>query len=126
MNNNITKDERRLFSRIPFEISAFLFADQGAPISVDVLDISLQGLLIHKPDDWTADLGESFKAEMTLTSSNVQLKMALSVAHISDDHIGFHCDSIDLESISHLKRLVELNLADNELLERELHALIHG
>jgi hypothetical protein len=123
MNNN---DERRLFSRIPFEISAFLFGKSGGPISVDLLDISLQGLLIHKPDNWKATLGETFKAEITLESSNVQLKMVLSVAHISDDHIGFHCDNIDLESISHLKRLVELNIGDNDLLERELHALIHG
>ena len=32
-------------------------------------------------------------------------------------------DHIDLESISHLRRLVELNLGDSSLLERELAAL---
>ena len=38
--------------------------------------------------------------------------------------IGFHCQLIDLDSITHLKRLVELNLADEGLLHRELSALL--
>jgi hypothetical protein len=40
-----------------------------------------------------------------------------------DDLLGFVCRHIDLESISHLRRLVELNLGDESLLERELAAL---
>ena len=37
--------------------------------------------------------------------------------------IGFVCRHIDVDSISHLRRLVELNLGDEALLERELAAL---
>jgi hypothetical protein len=37
--------------------------------------------------------------------------------------LGFVCQYIDLDSISHLRRLVELNLGDGSLLERELAAL---
>ena len=50
--------------------------------------------------------------------------MLASVAHIDDKTIGFTCENIDLESISHLKRLVELNLGDKALLHRELASLI--
>jgi hypothetical protein len=34
------------------------------------------------------------------------------------------CKEIDLDSISHLRRLIELNLGDQEELERELGALL--
>ncbi|VAX04921.1 hypothetical protein MNBD_GAMMA20-584, partial [hydrothermal vent metagenome] len=46
--------------------------------------------------------------------------------HSENDHIGFRCEHIDLESISHLRRLVELNLGDAKLLDRELSALTRG
>jgi len=51
--------------------------------------------------------------------------MTASVAHIDPTRIGFICEHIDLDSITHLKRLVELNLGDEELLHRELSSLIH-
>jgi hypothetical protein len=37
--------------------------------------------------------------------------------------IGYRWEKIDLDSFSQLKRLVELNLGDPELLNRELSAL---
>lgn len=49
-----------------------------------------------------------------------------TVVHCEDGHLGFRCDHIDLDSISHLKRLVELNLSDEALLERELSELSQG
>jgi hypothetical protein len=49
--------------------------------------------------------------------------MDVTVAHCESEHVGFHCDHIDIDSITHLRRLVELNLGDPELLERELSAL---
>ena len=47
------------------------------------------------------------------------------VSHIKANHIGLKCHYIDIDSITHLKRLIELNLADDELLHRELAMLIH-
>jgi hypothetical protein len=38
--------------------------------------------------------------------------------------VGVQCGSIDLESITHLRRLVEMNLGGGSLLERELKALL--
>jgi hypothetical protein len=37
--------------------------------------------------------------------------------------VGLHCRHIDIESLAHLRRLIELNLGDPALLERELAAL---
>ncbi len=37
--------------------------------------------------------------------------------------LGLRCEDIDVDSITCLRRLVELNLGEPELLERELSAL---
>lgn len=50
--------------------------------------------------------------------------MEISLAWARDGLLGFECQHIDLDSISHLRRLVELNLGDEELLERELALLV--
>jgi hypothetical protein len=49
---------------------------------------------------------------------------AYEVAHVEGEHVGLLCRSIDIESITHLRRLLEINLGDAKLLERELKALI--
>jgi hypothetical protein len=50
----------------------------------------------------------------------------MEVELVHDDHnqLGFHCSHIDVDSISHLRRLIELNLGDEAELERELAALL--
>jgi hypothetical protein len=45
------------------------------------------------------------------------------VAHHHDAVLGVRCKAIDLDSITHLRRLVELNRGDAEDLQRELSAL---
>jgi hypothetical protein len=49
--------------------------------------------------------------------------MDVEVAHQENDEMGLNCKDIDVDSITHLRRLVELNLGDPKLLERELSAL---
>jgi hypothetical protein len=45
------------------------------------------------------------------------------VAHLEGQHIGIECQDIDLASLTHLRRLVELNTGDSELMDRELSHL---
>jgi hypothetical protein len=49
--------------------------------------------------------------------------MEVVLTRAQPQSLGFVCRHIDLDSISHLRRLVELNLGDEQLLERELAAL---
>jgi hypothetical protein len=52
--------------------------------------------------------------------------MEVVLTRTQGELLGFVCRHIDLDSISHLRRLVELNLGDETLLERELAALGEG
>jgi hypothetical protein len=84
---------------------------------------SLKGLLIEAPKAWDADLERPFAAQIRL-GEEAFVTMTVELRHVDDTQLGFICEHIDLDSLEHLCRLVELNLADRTELEREFHQLI--
>ena len=114
--------EQRLFTRIPFDNPVRIISADGVWTS-HLVDISLKGVLVAEPTDWSAAPGQNFVVELNLQNSNVAIRMEVTVAHRENGRIGFHCEHIDLDSITHLRRLVELNLGSTEILSRELSAL---
>jgi hypothetical protein len=124
-NKNQQSDERRRFSRIPFDATAHLNSHKGElHLNCHVIDISLVGVLITTPEGWLGDISDQYTIDLLLDDGQLVIKMDTEVAHIADNTIGFQCKHIDLDSISHLIRLVELNLGDEALLHRELAALL--
>ena len=113
--------ERRRFQRIAFDAATEL-AQGERSWSVALHDVSLKGLLVKRPRDWNGDPDQPFIANIAL-DANTQLQMEVVLTRTRNDLLGFVCRHIDLDSISHLRRLVELNLGDETLLERELAAL---
>lgn len=114
--------DRRRFKRIAFDARTEL--SQGEHRwSVELIDLSLKGLLVQRPDPWTGDETQPFAADIHL-SDDVEVRMDVRLTHVDHSQLGFVCLHIDLESIEHLRRLIELNLGDVEELERELGALI--
>ena len=119
--------EQRHFHRIPFDAKVtVLGSTSGQQWKAQLMDISLKGAMLKKPDGWQGKQGETFHLDMRLdgAESDVKLAMDASVAHIEDDRIGFKCEHMDLDTATHLHRLVELNLGDEALLERDLAELI--
>ena len=115
------ESERRLFSRFMFDAETTI--RQGGHVwQVKLLDISLNCLLIAQPDDWAIDITAPLAVTITLDDS-VEITMMVRWRHTDNGCIGFECEHIDLDSIGHLRRLVELNLGDSSLLQRELAAL---
>lgn len=116
-------DDRRRFKRIAFDANTTL--SQGDHSwKVQLVDLSLKGMLIERPEPWQADTDQPFNADIKL-SNEVHVQMdVVRLTHDDNGQLGFVCEQITLDSISHLRRLVELNLADHDELERELAALI--
>jgi hypothetical protein len=116
-----TVNNRRRFQRIAFDAATELL--QGPHRwEVELLDLSLKGLLVRTPAGWSGDDAHPFLANITL-ASDIQVQIEVDLARTDKGQLGFVCRHIDLDSISHLRRLVELNLGDEGLLERELAAL---
>ena len=115
---------RRQFSRIMFSTAAQL-ETASSQYTCTLLDISLHGALITKSDAFTGNKNDEAILRFTLPQSDIEIKMPVVIRHIEENHIGLKCHNIDIDSITHLKRLVELNLADETLLHRELETLIY-
>lgn len=115
-------DERRKFSRILFAASASL--QQGnKQWQTAILDLSLNGALVEEPEHFTRT-EQPIVLSCILPGSDIELKMEAEVVHHRNAQLGLKCNFIDLDSISHLKRMVELNLGDTSLLNRELTRFI--
>lgn len=114
--------DNRKFSRILFSSDATLSQGQQSYHS-ELLDLSLKGALIKRPSDWSGQLSDVATFQFSLNDGQLQLQMEVSIAHIHEDTLGLRCERIDLESVTHLKRLIELNLGDSGLLQRELTEL---
>ena len=114
--------DNRKFSRILFSSKARLI-QAGLQFDTDLLDLSLKGALIRRPAQWQTGHNEIALLQVVLEGSELQLDMEVTVAHVHDESLGLRCERIDIESASHLRRLIELNLGDADLLSRELSEL---
>jgi len=114
---------RRQFTRIPFQAQASLFLASGEH-KVDVVDLSLKGALIRPQDDLYVTVGNNGVLKMRLDKAATGIRMEVTVVHHQGDCYGLACREIDLDSVTHLRRLVALNLGDEELLEREIRLLV--
>jgi len=124
--NKTESNENRHFSRISFNAKVQLhFQLTKEEQKARLLDISLKGALVEAEQP----IVNSFKGKicnMTLLLGNGGeiIEMEGKVTHQEGQHIGIECQHIDLDSITHLRRLVELNRGDEMLMKRELAEML--
>ena len=122
-NPQENRQEKRHFTRIRINGSTVVhYLDKKFP--AELIDISFEGALITKPKDIELPIDSVCEIQIALEGSDIVINMRGHVTHRLDSQVGICCDNIDLDSITHLKRLIELNLGDESLLERELHELV--
>lgn len=114
--------EKRRFWRAAFTAPACLIG-AGGSIPVAVIDLSLNGAHIETPPMWSGAIGDPVQLKIDLSES-VSIALRGTVTHLVGNRVGLRCDHIDLDSITHLRRLVELNAGDPQLLDRELPHLL--
>lgn len=123
----IINAERRQFARVAFASGAELITTQEH-LHCQVVDISLKGVLLQLPEGHAPQTGMPCLVKLPLGAGGgtdaATIAMAGELAHVERGHVGVLCRSIDLESITHLRRLIEVNLGDPQASERELKALI--
>ncbi|MDY7561950.1 PilZ domain-containing protein [Pseudomonas sp. 10B1] len=115
-------EDRRRFKRFAFDAKTELSQGHNR-WSVQLADLSLKGLLIQRPTPWLGDPQRPFNVTIHL-GEDVDVHMDIELSHEANEQLGFVCLHIGLESISHLRRLIELNLGDPLELDRELAALV--
>ncbi len=117
--------ERRRFHRIATDKTVVLSV-ADTEITGTVLDISLRGLLVSCDASELPGKGASARAHIKLEGDAHSIDLDGEIAHVSGQRIGLCCTGMDLESAARLRRMVELNLDDPTLLERDLTELMSG
>lgn len=113
---------RRQFSRIQFQAEARLFLPDGELV-VELVDLSLKGALIRPKREFFVTVGTNCTLKIQLDDAGTLIRMDSTIVHHQGLFYGLACREIDLDSVTHLRRLVALNLGDENLLERELTLL---
>ena len=122
MQTNTTASERRRYHRVGFHADAQLKFSVGT-FPVEILDSSLAGALLKIDSTMTLEEG-SIGSLIVRLSDEVQIKMTGDLLSHGDGNYALHRALSELEDDRHLRRLLELNLGDPELMDRDVESLI--
>jgi hypothetical protein len=111
-------ENRRNFTRVILSFKAQLTL-AGTTQETTILDLSLHGALVSY-DSKEENLKNTQGSLHLELSDDIFIEMAVKVAHQDANSLGLQCQLTDIDSITHLRRLIELNIGDSELLNREL------
>ncbi len=117
----MTGNERRQYQRIPF-IADVLLCRNDQQWSCGLEDISLKGMLIMAPQGIEPVKDDVYAIELVL-GEGVTIKIQANVSHITKSHWGMQWVNIDLDGLTHLRRLLELNMDDPAEMHREMAEL---
>jgi len=124
MDESKANAERRHFWRAGFHAPAQLTLPDGV-CECELADISLKGALLLVPGGARAAPNQHCQLRLTLGNGDEAILMQGTIVHVDEGRwVGLSCDAIDIDSITHLRRLVQLNAGDAALLDRELTALL--
>jgi hypothetical protein len=115
-------NDRRRFKRVFFESFARI-SDDNVSWPTRVRDLSLKGALVDQPENYMATLQRNVVLEIVLLPET-SIFMDCRVVYANGKTMGLECMQIDIESMTHLKRLIELNSDESEfVLSRDLKNL---
>lgn len=115
--------ERRHFTRI-FYLTAAKLTQGANQWHTQLVDVSLQGALLLRPEAWVPGDDKEFEISFMLGGSDIEIRMQVELTHVASKKLGFYCHHIDIDSATHLKRMIELNIGEEQLLYRELEQLL--
>ncbi|MDX2494943.1 MAG: PilZ domain-containing protein [Desulfuromusa sp.] len=110
--------EQRNYRRINFKTEADISIDNGI-FRCDLIDLALQGALFRSERELPLSLGKQVPLNIYLPDTSVRMKFIGELIHQRGNFYGFIFTSEDVESMGHLRRLLELNFGDSEQAEGE-------
>ena len=117
-------DNKRYYKRINFHITVTVNVENVLHKG-ELYDISLKGALIKLNKALPDTVGKSCSVMMQLPNSIVILKFESKIVHKKAEYYGFKFEKSDVDSITHLRRLLLLNTGDEEDLDKEILYWLH-
>lgn len=110
------KDERRKYSRVAFSTDIMVYLQVGSKTveaKGDSKDLSLKGIFVRTDDQFALDTTCEVQIYLTGSIDEIVLKINGRVARIGEGGVGIIFDSMDVDTYSHLKNIVNYNSTDN-------------
>lgn len=114
--------ERRRFTRLPFYAAGHIIHN-GTRYDFSLQDISLKGALIRLQEGAASSalpLDSRFTFVLELPASEADIEAGATAVHRDGPTVGLEFTMIDLDSITLLRRLLELNSGSPEHIKHEL------
>ncbi len=114
---------KRRFSRIKCVEKSTAETASGT-YCVKLLDIALKGALVEHGSDLTARSGDHWKLLYQLEGSDIVLEFAAQVVHSQDGRTGVKFIEMDLDTMTHLRSLMEARTVNPEQVRYELELFL--
>ncbi len=116
--------EKRQFTRVAYKAVGMLTMDGKAPIEITVNDLSLKSALIKTNQPNLVNLNDTGTLDIII-SPEITITFSIKIARVEGCSVGVICTSIDLDSMSELKHIIQYNCGnDTKLLDRDLEHLV--
>ncbi len=119
--NETKQTERRTYNRIAFN-AEILMQCGDVEWSCNLLDISLRGMLVEPPENLDIDITKPCGMALFL-GEGVSIHARVTIIRSDNGNWGLKWLQIDVSSLQHLRRLIELNTSNPAMLMRELSEL---
>lgn len=117
-----THQERRQFSRVILDWPVELTVNGNNYLAM-LIDLSFRGALLNC-ENLTLDQETSVHLQIHIPQSQLDLALKAHVIRSMGSIYALKIDAMDLESMSELRRVIELNLGNDSLLQREMEQLL--
>jgi len=111
----------RHFRRIPFAAKVTLVSGQNSWTG-ELLDVAMKGAMVGTETALPHSADAKYSLCISLSGSPISLDFEVELVHSEESCYGFKFISEDLETLTHLRKLIELNTGDAEATRSELSA----
>jgi hypothetical protein len=116
-------EEKRKFTRIVCNMKASLKIDNLMIVEAKNLNISLEGAFFELAEHYVFQKGDKWHLTFILPNSDIRLQFKTEVIHSTKKMVGVKFVHIDIDTMNHLKYLMEVQISNPEQIERELALL---
>ena len=117
-------NNKRRFSRVSLNVACRLTYREHSEF-VDLIDISLKGALVEVKENISPLTGDICLLHISLIPSEISLDFESEVVHLGEGLIGLRFDHMDIDTMIHLRTLLEANTGDPDRIRNELHFLVN-
>ncbi len=115
--------DKRRFSRVKC-IEKSVVETGSRAVEVTLLDISLKGALIDHRGELRAEPGDTWKLFFQLDHSDIVMRFQVEAVHCRDNLAGVKFTEMDLDTLIHLRSLMEARTLDPDTVREELSFLV--